>query len=71
MTEPRWRPIHRRGRRSPRGRPWLRTLTARAVLVTCLASLVSVLVTAAVAAPLAVRSSNRQTRADLAARANL
>jgi two-component system, OmpR family, sensor kinase len=49
----------------------LRTLTTRAVLVTCLAALVSVLVTALVAFPLAVRSANGTARVDLAERADL
>jgi two-component system OmpR family sensor kinase len=48
-----------------------RTLTARAVLATCLAALISVLVTAAVAVPLAVSSANNQVRAGLADKATL
>jgi two-component system OmpR family sensor kinase len=54
------------GRRSP-----LRTLTARAVLVTCLAALVSVIVTALVALPFAVRQVNTNARVDLVERADL
>src|SRR5262245_62538498 len=57
-----------------RGRPlprFGRTLTARAVLSTCLAALVSVLVTAAVAFPLALRSANDAVRAGLADKASL
>jgi two-component system sensor histidine kinase BaeS len=51
---------------SSAGAPRLfRTLTARAVLVTCIAALISVLVTALVAFPLAVRSANRDARAAL------
>src|SRR5215475_1422587 len=48
-----------------------RTLTARAVLSTCLAALISVLVTAAVAFPLALRSANDAVRASLADKASL
>jgi two-component system OmpR family sensor kinase len=42
-----------------------RSLTARAVAVTCLVALVSVLVTALVAVPLAVRATNDATRSGL------
>nr|MDT0661823.1 HAMP domain-containing sensor histidine kinase [Micromonospora sp. DSM 115978] len=48
-----------------------RTLTARAVLVSCAVALVSVLVTAAVAVPLAARAAERQAREALAAQARL
>ncbi|GIH13148.1 sensor histidine kinase [Rugosimonospora africana] len=44
----------------------LRTLTARAVLAGCLVALVSVIVTALVAIPLAVRAANRAERSGLA-----
>lgn len=54
-----------------RGRRFGRTLTARAVLVTCAVALVSVLVTAVVAVPLAARSAERQAREALAAQARL
>ena len=49
----------------------MRKLTSRAVLVTCLVALVSVLVTALVAAPLALRETNRATREGLAQQAEL
>jgi signal transduction histidine kinase len=55
----------------PRTGGFGRTLTARAVLVTCAVALVSVLVTAVVAVPLAVRSADRQARAALSAQARL
>lgn len=58
------RPIGRRRRLG-------RTLTARAVLVGCAVALVSVLVTAAVAVPLATRAVERQAREALAAQARL
>ncbi|MFI6264301.1 sensor histidine kinase [Micromonospora sp. NPDC051006] len=48
-----------------------RTLTARAVLVTCAVALVSVLVTAIVAVPLAVRGVERRDQEALAAQARL
>ncbi|WP_442929482.1 sensor histidine kinase [Micromonospora sp. WMMA1949] len=48
-----------------------RTLTARAVLATCAVALVSVLVTALVAVPLAVRGAERRDREALAAQARL
>jgi two-component system, OmpR family, sensor kinase len=48
-----------------------RTLTVRAVWVTCLAALVSVLVTALVAFPLAVRAANTQARNGLADNADI
>ncbi|SCF46912.1 sensor histidine kinase [Micromonospora mirobrigensis] len=48
-----------------------RTLTARAVLVTCAVALVSVLVTALVAVPLAVRGAERRDQEALAAQARL
>lgn len=56
--------------RRPRCR-FTRTLTARAVLSTCLAALISVLVTAAVAFPLALRSANDAVRAGLADKSSL
>src|SRR2546430_4540689 len=46
-------------------------LTARAVVVTCLAALVSVLVTALVAFPLALRAANSQVRRGLADKAQI
>jgi signal transduction histidine kinase len=55
----------------PGERRFGRTLTARAVLVTCAVALVSVLATALVAVPLAVRSAERQAREALAAQARL
>lgn len=50
-----------------RPRPWefFRTLTGRAVLVTAATAVVAVIVTALVAVPVAVRSVNNQTRAQL------
>lgn len=56
--------------RRPRSR-FTRTLTARAVLSTCLAALISVLVTAAVAFPLALRSANDAVRTGLADKSSL
>ncbi|MEU5944379.1 HAMP domain-containing sensor histidine kinase [Micromonospora sp. NPDC047465] len=56
--------------RPPRPRP-ARTLTSRAVLVTCAVALVSVLVTAIVAVPLAVRGVERRDQEALAAQARL
>ncbi|SBT49404.1 sensor histidine kinase [Micromonospora auratinigra] len=47
------------------------TLTARAVLVTCAVALVSVVVTALVAVPVAVRGAERRDQAALAAQARL
>ncbi|WP_343449482.1 sensor histidine kinase [Micromonospora oryzae] len=55
----------------PRRRRPGRTLTARAVLVTCAVALVSVLVTALVAVPLAVRGQERRDQEALAAQARL
>jgi two-component system, OmpR family, sensor kinase len=49
----------------------LGSLTARAVAVTCLAALISVLVTALVAVPLAVRAADTATRAGLRDKASL
>jgi two-component system sensor histidine kinase BaeS len=43
----------------------IRTFTARAILVTCATAVVSVIVTALVAFPVATRSANTQARADL------
>ncbi|MGR6322713.1 HAMP domain-containing sensor histidine kinase [Micromonospora soli] len=54
----------------PRRRP-AHTLTARAVLATCAVALVSVLVTALVAVPLAVRGAERRDQEALAAQARL
>src|SRR2546429_7743194 len=48
-----------------RRRVWS-TLTTRAVLVTCRAALVSVMVTALVAFPLSIRAANTQARKGLA-----
>lgn len=48
-----------------------RTLTARAVLVSCAVALVSVLVTALVAVPIAGRAADRQAQAALSAQAGL
>jgi two-component system sensor histidine kinase BaeS len=47
------------------------TLTARAVLVTGLVSIVAVVITAAVALPVTVRSANEETRAALAGKASI
>jgi two-component system sensor histidine kinase BaeS len=56
----------------PRGAArFLRTLNARAVVATCLAALISVLVTALVAFPLALRSANDAVRSGLADKASL
>jgi two-component system OmpR family sensor kinase len=57
-------PVYRR-------RPVTGTLTGRAVLVTTAAALVSVLVTALVAFPVAVRATNDQARSGLADKAEL
>ncbi|HKE65018.1 MAG TPA: ATP-binding protein [Micromonosporaceae bacterium] len=58
--------------RPPRVRTrFTRTLTARAVVSTCIAALISVLVTAAVAFPLALRSANDTVRAGLTDKASL
>ncbi|HEX7746261.1 MAG TPA: two-component sensor histidine kinase, partial [Micromonosporaceae bacterium] len=54
-----------------RRRSFGRTLTARAVLVTCAVALVSVLATAVVAVPLATRAAELQAREALAAQARL
>ncbi|MEU6072721.1 HAMP domain-containing sensor histidine kinase [Micromonospora sp. NPDC047074] len=60
------------GRPAPPCRPRPgRTLTSRAVLVTCAVSLVSVLVTAIVAVPLAVRGAERRDQEALAGQARL
>ncbi|MFI5928646.1 histidine kinase dimerization/phospho-acceptor domain-containing protein [Micromonospora sp. NPDC051543] len=56
---------------APRRRRYGRTLTARAVLVTCAVALVSVLVTAIVAVPLAIRGAERRDQDALAAQARL
>ncbi|WP_446217455.1 sensor histidine kinase [Micromonospora sp. IBHARD004] len=55
----------------PPRRRFASTLTTRAVLVTCAVALVSVLVTALVAVPLAVRGAERRDQAALAAQARL
>jgi two-component system sensor histidine kinase BaeS len=55
----------------PDRRPTSSTLTTRAVVVTCLAALVSVLVTALVALPFAVRAANKEARKGLADKAVL
>src|SRR5436305_9497363 len=49
----------------------MRSLTARAIVVTCLAALVSVLVTALVALPLAVRTANNEARKGLTDKATI
>ncbi|WP_433461241.1 histidine kinase dimerization/phospho-acceptor domain-containing protein [Micromonospora sp. CA-248212] len=56
---------------APRRNRLGRTLTARAVLVTCAVALVSVLVTAIVAVPLAIRGAERRDQDALAAQARL
>ncbi|MEV4117282.1 HAMP domain-containing sensor histidine kinase [Micromonospora sp. NPDC049645] len=56
---------------TPRRGRIARTLTARAVLVTCAVALVSVLVTAIVAVPLAIRGAERSEQQALAAQARL
>ncbi|MEU5943030.1 HAMP domain-containing sensor histidine kinase [Micromonospora sp. NPDC047548] len=56
---------------APPRRRFTGTLTARAVLVTCAVALVSVLVTALVAVPLAVRGAERRDQEALAAQARL
>ncbi|MCG5446761.1 HAMP domain-containing histidine kinase [Micromonospora sp. NIE79] len=56
---------------APRRARFGRTLTARAVLVTCAVALVSVLVTAIVAVPLAIRGAERSEQQALAAQARL
>lgn len=56
---------------APPRRRFAHTLTVRAVLVTCAVALVSVLVTALVAVPLAVRGAERRDQAALAAQARL
>ncbi|SCE87985.1 two-component system, OmpR family, sensor histidine kinase BaeS [Micromonospora coriariae] len=56
---------------APRPSRFGRTLTARAVLVTCAVALVSVLVTAIVAVPLAIRGAERRDQEALAAQARL
>ncbi|MEV4654440.1 HAMP domain-containing sensor histidine kinase [Micromonospora sp. NPDC049301] len=58
-------------RTAPRRSRFARTLTARAVLVTCAVALVSVLVTAIVAVPLAIRGVERRDQEALAAQARL
>lgn len=65
-------PVIRTGPAAPPARRWPgHTLTARAVLVTCAVALVSVLVTALVAVPLAVRGAERRDQDALAAQARL
>src|SRR5690348_15992610 len=48
-----------------------RTLSARAILVTCATAVVSVIVTALVALPVAVRAANSQAKVGLGEKANL
>jgi two-component system OmpR family sensor kinase len=60
-----------RERGGPARRPFARTLTARAVLVACAVALISVVVTALIAAPLAVRAVDRQARDSLASEATV
>lgn len=60
----------RGGRHGPRT-PHRSTLTTRLVLVTCLVAAVSVVITAAVALPLALRSANDQARVALADKARV
>ncbi|MET8910212.1 HAMP domain-containing sensor histidine kinase [Micromonospora sp. NPDC004551] len=64
-------PVIGSGPSAPPRRRFAHTLTARAVLVTCAVALVSVLVTALVAVPLAVRGAERRDQAALAAQARL
>ena len=54
---------------TPKRAPFSRTLTARVILATCAAALVSVLVTALVAFPLAARAANQATRSALSDKA--
>jgi two-component system sensor histidine kinase BaeS len=54
---------------TPKRIPFARTLTARVILATCVAALVSVLVTALVAFPLAARAANTATRSALSDKA--
>ena len=63
-------PVIRERAAAPRW-PLGRTLTARAVLVSCAVAVVSVLVTALVAVPLAARAVERQAKDALAAQARL
>ncbi|MEH1102003.1 sensor histidine kinase [Micromonospora sp. CPCC 205561] len=71
MAEPTGAPRPARPAAPPRRARPGRTLTSRAVLVTCAVALVSVLVTAIVAVPLAVRGAERRDREALAAQARL
>ncbi|MFG3601539.1 sensor histidine kinase [Micromonospora chersina] len=64
-------PVVGPGPSAPPRRRFAHTLTARAVLVTCAVALVSVLVTALVAVPLAVRGAERRDQEALAAQARL
>ncbi|NES29858.1 HAMP domain-containing protein [Micromonospora terminaliae] len=64
-------PVIGSGPAAPPRRRFAHTLTARAVLVTCAVALVSVLVTALVAVPLAVRGAERRDQEALAAQARL
>ena len=59
------------GARQHGPRRFSRTLTARAVLVACAVAMISVLVTALVAVPLAVRAADQRDQATLAQRADL
>lgn len=63
--------LRRRGPEPGPGSRVGRTLTARAVLVSCAVALVSMVVTALVAVPLAVRAVEREARESLAAQARL
>ncbi|MET7966153.1 HAMP domain-containing sensor histidine kinase [Micromonospora sp. NPDC005305] len=64
-------PVIGSGPPAPPRRRFAHTLTARAVLVTCAVALVSVLATALVAVPLAVRGAERRDQEALAAQARL
>ncbi|MGW9197765.1 sensor histidine kinase [Micromonospora chersina] len=64
-------PVVGPGPSAPPRQRFAHTLTARAVLVTCAVALVSVLVTALVAVPLAVRGAERRDQEALAAQARL
>ncbi|MFC6019270.1 sensor histidine kinase [Plantactinospora solaniradicis] len=70
-TDPVGRPAGTEPSGQGRRRRFGRTLTARAVAVSCAVALVSVFVTAVVAVPLAARSAERQARDALTAQARL
>ncbi|MGC9665433.1 ATP-binding protein [Planosporangium sp. 12N6] len=59
------------GRSHRRRPPMIRTFSARAILVTCVTVIVSVVVTALVAMPVAVGSANRQARQGLVDKSTL